>query len=45
MNPDRQKVYHVYFIGDPEGADVSVSYFPSLPTDAANQPNGGQNGK
>lgn len=30
LNPERQRVYHVYFIGDPEGAEISVTSFPTL---------------
>ena len=30
LNPGRQKVYRVYFIGDPKGAELSVTSFPTL---------------
>lgn len=32
LNPDRTKVYHAYFIGNPEGADLSIDSFPTLAT-------------
>lgn len=31
-NPERRRYYHLFFIGDPEGADLSISSFPTLPT-------------
>jgi hypothetical protein len=42
MNPERERVYHIYFIGDPEGADVSISSFPTL--EPATDSKGGSNG-
>lgn len=42
LNPGRQRTYHVYFIGDPEGAEVSVSSFPTLET--TQQTNGDSGG-
>jgi hypothetical protein len=30
MKPDRQKTFHIFFIGDPEQGDLSVTWFPTL---------------
>lgn len=39
--PEKQRVYHVYFIGNPEGAQIDVTSFPTVsPTDSE----GGSNG-
>lgn len=40
MNPDRNRAYHIFFVGDPEGADIEVSYFPTLET-SGNENGGG----
>lgn len=30
MKPERERIYHIYFIGDPEQGELSVSSFPTL---------------
>lgn len=35
MNPGRSKVYKIFFIGDPKGADITVHSFPTLPGGSA----------
>ena len=42
LNPGRSRVYHVYFIGDPKGAEVGVAWFP--PADSSEQTTGGTDG-
>jgi hypothetical protein len=40
MNPDREKTYHIFFIGDPrDGDSLEVNYFPTLPNTIATQEN------
>lgn len=32
LNPERRRAYHVYFIGDPKGAELELTSFPTLAT-------------
>ena len=42
LKADRQRFYHVYFIGDPKSAEVTIESFPTL---TATQPDGGADDK
>lgn len=41
LNPGRQRAYRVYFIGDPKGAELTVTSFPAV---KSTQDEGGSNG-
>lgn len=41
ISPEKSRVYHVYFIGNPEGAEIDVASFPTLSPENAKE---GSNG-